>query len=669
MKTILARMLLFTGVSVFPAVAGNQVLLRNLNSADGTPTVLAAGASGQLFVISTLTSTAEQQISRVVELDSSGSRLASLDLTQMEYPAAAVTDAQGNLIVVGQDQTYQGIVLKLDPQLHTALTLTSLPATVHAVTADGSGNIYVTGSTSSASFPVTTGAYQTTPPIANNNGSAAYAFVSKISPAGQVIYSTYFGSDVTSCTGGSYCIGKFAVTSGAAIALGASGAVVIAGTTTATGLPTTPGVLAQTCVCGYPFAYPAIAAGFIASFQPGAAQQLQWSTFLNASIGQISLTVNAMALDSAGNVIVGGRGPTGLPTTAGAFQIAAAGTDPNGGAFLVKLNNTGTAAIWGTYFGSQPSAVYAVLVDAQERVVFSGYIGGPANPEFEYFPTYVGRVTNDGATLTDFYKGPGYGLVGPALAITPAGEFAAVGQIGALWIETAVPGPSLLNITNSASGLYSNSVTGVELITLYGVGIGPQAPLNGQVQNGAFTSSLGGCQVLFDGVAAPLLYADSGQINTAVPMIVGTSTHVQVVTPAGIIDGPTVPVSYNPVPGIFQNGQTGLAAALNQDGSINSTLNPAKSGSIVTVFATGGGADFPDGTLVPIGIYDTTVSVWVVNAERSFGVVFAGDAPGLVAGMMQINFRLSDSLPGNTFAFFVEMGGVSTIQSQIAVVQ
>src|ERR1035441_1082296 len=69
------------------------------------------------------------------------------------------------------------------------------------------------------------------------------------------------------------------------------------------------------------------------------------------------------------------------------------------------------------------------------------------------------------------------------------------------------------------------------------------------------------------------------------------------------------------------------------------------------------------------GIYDTTVPVWVVNAERSFEVVFAGDAPGLVAGVMQINFRLPDSLTGNTFAFFVEIGGVSTVQSQIAVVQ
>src|ERR1035438_9384304 len=112
-KTTLARTLLFTSVCISSAIAGNQVLLRNLNSADGTPTVLAAGGSGQIFVISTLPATGAQ-ISRVVELDLTGTRLASLDLTQMAYPAAAVTDAQGDLIVVGQNSTYQGIVLKLD---------------------------------------------------------------------------------------------------------------------------------------------------------------------------------------------------------------------------------------------------------------------------------------------------------------------------------------------------------------------------------------------------------------------------------------------------------------------------------------------------------------------------------------------------------------------------
>jgi hypothetical protein len=43
--TILARTLLFAGVGILPALAGNQVLLRNLTSSDGTPAVLAAEGS------------------------------------------------------------------------------------------------------------------------------------------------------------------------------------------------------------------------------------------------------------------------------------------------------------------------------------------------------------------------------------------------------------------------------------------------------------------------------------------------------------------------------------------------------------------------------------------------------------------------------------------------
>lgn len=104
MKTLLARTLLFAGASLLPAFAGNQVLLHNLDPADGLPTLLAAGPSGRLYVVSTIASnTLERQISRVVELDLNGTRLASLDLVQLGSPAAAITDAPGSLIVVGQD--------------------------------------------------------------------------------------------------------------------------------------------------------------------------------------------------------------------------------------------------------------------------------------------------------------------------------------------------------------------------------------------------------------------------------------------------------------------------------------------------------------------------------------------------------------------------------------
>jgi uncharacterized protein (TIGR03437 family) len=282
--------------------------------------------------------------------------------------------------------------------------------------------------------------------------------------------------------------------------------------------------------------------------------------------------------------------------------------------------------------------------------------------------TYVARVTSDGASLTDFYPGP-YGLVGWDLAIASTGGFAAIGRSGALWIETTAAGPSLLAVANSAGSGSLSTVAPYELVSLYGVGLGPQTPLNGQVVNGAFTSSLGGCQVLFDGVAAPLLYAGSGQINAVVParVVPGSSTHIQIVTPAGTVDGP-IPSVASSVPGIFLDSKTGMAAALNQDGSINSASNPAKGGSIVSVFATGGANYFSDGALVPLAIYDAHVPVLAVSGLLSLEVEFAGDAPGLVAGVMQINFRVPDSQPlGTTFSFSLEIGGVSTSTSLIAV--
>ncbi len=315
MKSILTRTLLVTGVCVLPAWAGSQILLRNTSPADGTPQVLAADRSGHIFVISTLQSGSGQFSSRVVELDLGGSRLASIDIAQIGLPTAAATDAQGNLIIAGEGVSpagivfSDGIVLKVDPQLRNTLFVRSLPATIGAVTADISGNIYLTGSTSDASFPVTTGAYQIKAPGKNAFGAASYAFLTKLSPGGdQLLYSTYFGDDATNCSGGSACVGAFGHTGGTGIAVDASGAVVIGGNTTAYNLPATAGALATACGCSY-----RNSAGFAAKFQPGGAPQLRWSTFLTTwnfpPPYEASFTLNDLALDPAGNVIVGGFGP------------------------------------------------------------------------------------------------------------------------------------------------------------------------------------------------------------------------------------------------------------------------------------------------------------------------------------------------------------------------
>lgn len=128
----------------------------------------------------------------------------------------------------------------------------------------------------------------------------------------------------------------------------------------------------------------------------------------------------------------------------------------------------------------------------------------------------VARLSEDGKSIEDLYIGPDFST-GLALVLTSTANFVTLGQNGSLWIQTAATGPSLLGTANAAGGGISGQVAPSQLISLYGLGIGPRAAIDGQVQNGAFTSVLGGYQVLFDGIAAPLLYVGPTQINTAGP--------------------------------------------------------------------------------------------------------------------------------------------------------
>jgi uncharacterized protein (TIGR03437 family) len=193
----------------------------------------------------------------------------------------------------------------------------------------------------------------------------------------------------------------------------------------------------------------------------------------------------------------------------------------------------------------------------------------------------------------------------------------------------------------------SGAVSPYELISLYGAGIGPQTGVSGTLtaDGTAFTKSLNGYSVTFDGVAAPLLYVSSTQINAIVPSAVTGKTHVQIVTPTGTVDGPTFLVQL-PQPYMLQNFATGLvgaAAALNQDGSVNTTLKPAKPGSIVTVYVSGAATNpsWPDGYIVPVNSpKQSMLPVSVIAGGKPLEVDYAGDSPSLVAGATQVNFRL-----------------------------
>jgi uncharacterized protein (TIGR03437 family) len=226
-----------------------------------------------------------------------------------------------------------------------------------------------------------------------------------------------------------------------------------------------------------------------------------------------------------------------------------------------------------------------------------------------------------------------------------------------------------LLVTNAASYQFGPVAPG-EVVTIFGQGIGPATAATASQGNGVrFGSELGRTRVLFDGQAAPLLYADWGQITAVAPFSLEgkASTVVQVERDAAA--GPQFAVAVARVaPAIFQL-EGARAAALNEDGRLNTPANPAERGTILSFWATGGGQTNPpasDGEVQAASslLLPAAVTVGGVAAE----VLYAGGAPGLIAGALQINARLSAGTPsGDAVPMVLRVGGAPSPVVTVAV--
>ena len=234
-------------------------------------------------------------------------------------------------------------------------------------------------------------------------------------------------------------------------------------------------------------------------------------------------------------------------------------------------------------------------------------------------------------------------------------------------ISSAGPGPSLLGVAASPAFTSSNAVASRELISFYGIGIGPSTAQTASITNNVIANSLVGVQVLFDGVPAALLYAGPTQINAIVPAATAgrESTSISIITPSrNALTGPTIAV-VTTQPQVFGNVY-GWAMALNQDGTLNSAPDPAPKGSIVAIWLTGGGAEpyTPDNMIstsnlrqnpYPVSILTTNNAV-AFPVPTSLEVLYAGDAPGEPSGIIQVNFLLP---PWASDIFQVQIGSAT----------
>jgi uncharacterized protein (TIGR03437 family) len=198
----------------------------------------------------------------------------------------------------------------------------------------------------------------------------------------------------------------------------------------------------------------------------------------------------------------------------------------------------------------------------------------------------------------------------------------------------------LITAVVDAASQRAGPVSPGKIVVIYGAGLGP-AQLT-KDQNA-------GTKVMFNGVAASILYASATQVAAIVPSSITGSTAQVIVSYQGeVANSVNVPVAPSS-PSLFTLNQTGAgqAAAVNADGSINTAANPAKIGGVISLYATGGGnSNLP--VSVTIGGIPATVQS-------------LGSAQSQVAGLVQVNVQIPSGVqPGGYVPVVLKIGDAST---------
>lgn len=205
--------------------------------------------------------------------------------------------------------------------------------------------------------------------------------------------------------------------------------------------------------------------------------------------------------------------------------------------------------------------------------------------------------------------------------------------------------PNLGAGTHAASFLQLAIAPG-ELVTLFGSDIGPATLTHlGLTPDGRIDTTIAGTRVLFDGVPGPMIYASRNQTSVVAPFGITGKTSVQIqVEFLGVRSNAlTLPVQ-PATPGLFTANSSGQgpAAALNGDLSINNASNPADRGGVVILYLTGGGQTDPPSSdgVIAAQADKTALAVTASIGGQPAEVLYAGSAPGIVAGVLQVNLRV-----------------------------
>ncbi len=230
-------------------------------------------------------------------------------------------------------------------------------------------------------------------------------------------------------------------------------------------------------------------------------------------------------------------------------------------------------------------------------------------------------------------------------------------------------------VANAASYQTGRAAPGL-LMTLFAGGLTVGEVIQGTLDaSGRVATTLASTRVYFNGTPAPMIYVAPAQLAAVAPFALpaGRTVFVEAEHRGRLTD--FVPLLVAPSsPGIFTLDASGRgpAAAINEDGNVNGAENAAGRGEIVAIYATGGGQTIPpalDGEISQPPLAELRGQVAVAVGGRAAEIHYAGPAPGLVAGVIQVNFRVpAEVTPATDVPLVLTVGGIpSAGQPTIAV--
>jgi uncharacterized protein (TIGR03437 family) len=621
---------------------------------------------------------------------------------------AAKVDAAGNIYLVGAATTSAAsgaaYIAKLRPD-GTSLYAVSLGGNGSSTSAattldlDSAGDVYVSGTTTAADFPVSGGQ-------APSPGSTAFA--AKLDAKGNVLYSTLIGGNTTTAprsivinskgelvvsgqqTAPTNVVSLFLLKLsadgtqvvsgppgiGGLVAVDAQDDIYVAGVPPfgATDPASTPGAfqgVPPTSYCGCPFLN-FVCGGdqFVASVTP----DLGRTRFLTYVTAHYGARPAYMALDAQGNVLLAGTtSAPGYPTTSASYQptysalnkiVLTCGppvpmevTSPAG--YVTLLKGDGSGLIYSTFFSGSNSdnLTFATLTGA--GIYLGGQAGSVDLPGFDgAVPSacvpvgFVTRMTLDGSAVSASHTPPGT----PLAYDSTSGTLLLASGSDLIRFDPTQP-TSIACVLDSADMRPVSTVAPGELLTMFGrfryFGTDPVTTVLTPV-NGVFPVTSQSLGIAANQTPSPLLYISEPQVNFQAPYEIAGSSQANLtltytdVNGNQISDSRTLPVAAsNPVAFLSQpyNFSQNSPLALNADGTANSLTNPATAESVVTMFIDGLGVGGPTpttGSVNPSPAAPLNIPVVIVPVcggtfcNPAPTLVSASSLPGSISGVIQV---------------------------------